>query len=386
MLHTDPAGVDITVPTPAAGAAWDALVDGLLFFAVDFPTRLDAAAAHDIAVAHALRAWLLHQAHDPRFDDAVTRSLETATRLAPDATTRERAHVDAVHASIRGGTSGAWDALVTEHPRDIVAVRSGYFDHYERGDTDGTLAIAERARPAWSAEDDWYPVVLGLAAFAHGESGDEVLAERLGREATERAPRDLWSVHSVAHALEETHRPAEGTRWIADHAHHLAPDVGFARHLWWHDALFLLALDDIDGVLARYDQFVASPASENHLDLTNRASLLARLERRGADVGDRWDELRELTARRITDHRSLFVHAHLALVEASSTAGDPDAFLRTTEEWATTDPLARDLGLPLVTAALGTASHDSSAAARDLLPRLGGSHAQREVFRPLFEA
>lgn len=389
VLHTDAAGVELTVPSPDAGAAWDHLVDGLLFFAPDFPARLDAAAAHETAVAHALRAWLLHQGHDPRFDAATDRSLTTARRLAPGTTARERSFVDAVTRSVTGtaaDASRAWLAHAAAHPHDLLGVRLAYFDHYERGDTANTRAVIDGARRAWDADHHWYPVLLGLAAFAHGESGDEATAERLGREGAERAPHDLWCVHSVAHAYEETHRPADGTRWLAAHRPYLDPVVGFARHLWWHDALFLLALDELDAVLARYDEHVAHPSSEQHLDLTNRASLLARLEYRGVDVGDRWDALRELTARRVTDRRSLFVHAHLAFVEGWSTTGDPGAYLRETEQWAATDDLVRDLGLPLAHAVLARAGRLDPTAfppldpALTLLDRLGGSRAQRAVF------
>ena len=393
MLHTDVTGAEVTV-APAAAAAWDHAVEGWLTFAADVLERVEAVLDVDagMVAAHVLYAWLLHQSHDPQNDDAVESSLGTAARHSEEVTDRERRHLRAVTARISGdprSAAAAWEETLGVDRCDLVALRCAYFDHYENGDIDATCRTAVRSLDAWSDDDRWYPVVQGMSAFALSEIGESATAERMGREAAERAPWDLWSLHAVAHVLEDGGRPLEGARWLGAHAEHLPDVVGFARHLWWHQALFSLAGGDTETALALYDGPIGAGGGAGHLDLTNLISLLARLEMSGIDVGDRWEALVEASRGRIEHRRSLFVHAHVALAHSWGPGGDPDAVLHSTVAWAASDALAAELGVPLVRAVLdwrpdGTASPPSlDQAAASLLPRLGGSGAQRTLFEPL---
>lgn len=394
MLHVDAAGVPLTVANLDAASCWDRVIDGLLSFAHDVDARFDTLFSIDppMPAAHTLRAWLLHHSYDPRYDESIARDLTAAEAAAEDATQRERDHVAAVRHLVAGHPEQAaavWDRVLREHPRDIVAIRCAYFDRYERGDTIGTRQVAERALAAFDDDDLWRPHVLGLAAFARSETDDYRAAEGFGREAAERAPEDLWSVHAVAHVLEECVRPREGIRWIDEHVSRVDRRVGFARHLWWHKALYALTLDDLDAVLGLYDDEVSRADSDSHLDLCNRISLLARLQLADVDVGDRWEPLAEQTRTRIDDRRSLFFHAHLALAHAWAPNGDSDAVLTSVEEWARHDPRARGLGLGVVRAIVSWRADDPSAARRFFAPveaslgQLGGSRAQRSLFAQL---
>jgi hypothetical protein len=397
VVHVDEAGVPVTVAGPEAAAGWDRVVEGLLSFAPDLDARFDALFAEDptMPAAHTLRAWLLHYTHDPRQDRLVSFALETAEDAAGQATQREREHLSAVRQLVEGRpkvAAAGWDQVLDAHPRDIVALRCAYFDRFERGDTTGTRRVAERGLTAFDDQDRWRPHVMGFAAFALSESGEHAAAERLGREATERCPADLWSVHAVAHVLEETGRQREGLRWIDDHVLGIDPQVGFTRHLWWHKALYALVLGDIDGVLAIYDDDISAD-SDNHLDLCNRTSLLARLQLVGVDVGDRWDELVEMTRPRVEDRRSLFFHAHIALAQAWSPGGDPDSVVRSVEEWARHDSRAREVGVDVVRAVVrgpdGRAEPDDTqrrpAPIGIRLDQLGGSRAQRSLFAEIVD-
>ena len=61
-------------------------------------------------------------------------------------------------------------------------------------------------------------------------------------------------------------------------------------HNWWHLALFLIDLDRGDEALALYDARVGRVEGFSE-DQINAVSLLARLELRGVDVGDRWADV-----------------------------------------------------------------------------------------------
>ena len=391
VLHVDQGGVVVTVADADAARRWDRVVDGWLSFAGDLDARFDALFAEDptMPAAHALRAWLLHYSHDPRNDRSIADALDAARLAATDATPRERDHLTAVVQLVEGRPGAAaerWDRVLDDHPRDIVAVRCAYFDRFEHGDTAGTRQVAERGMAAFDEAHRWWPYVAGLAAFALSESGEHAVAERLGRDATARAPEDLWSVHAVAHVLEESERPDEGLRWIDSHLRGADPQVGFTRHLWWHQALYALTLQQFDRALDLYDHDISSPASDGHLDLCNRISLLARLQLAGVDPGDRWDELVELTRPRIDDRRSPFFHAHIALAQAWAPDGDTDSVVRSAEEWAQHDARARAVGLDVARAVVSWKPDEPAAARRRFEPvaarldLLGGSRAQRSLF------
>jgi len=144
-----------------------------------------------------------------------------------------------------------------------------------------------------------------MHAFALEESGNHFGAEAIGREAVERNPNALWAIHSVAHVLETQGRSAEGVAWL-DYPTDAWDDRNpFRRHVWGHAALFNVAQGRYDNVLSLYDNVVTSVNTPQNIDVQNLASLLARLELRSVDIGDRWDALAEHSETRIGDHDEL---------------------------------------------------------------------------------
>src|SRR5690606_18970057 len=88
--------------------------------------------------------------------------------------------------------------------------------------------------------------------------------------------------------------------------------TNFSFHIYWHLALFHLDQGRTDAVLALYDTEIRATRADDYRDLANGASMLARLEFEGVDVGDRWEELAELSARRVDDRRLVFADLHYA--------------------------------------------------------------------------
>ena len=118
-----------------------------------------------------------------------------------------------------------------------------------------------------------------------------------------------------------------------------------------------MRLERYDESLDLYDEAIEAPDSEYQLDLTDRASLLMRLELDGVDVGGRWARLAESTERRVDEGLSVFCDAHWALIDARVKQKDVRAAIDTHLEphWAD-------------------------------LKRIGGSYAQRDVFVQLRDA
>ena len=126
--------------------------------------------------------------------------------------------------------------------------------------------------------------------------------------------------------------------------------------------------------------------------------MLWRLEERGVEVGDRWNELAAISATRIDGHGLIFPDMHFMLALAA--AGDThagEAMLRSLEaargEAGITQAGVIDtVGLELARAIAAWYGDDYDGVVEHLLPiryslrDIGGSHAQRDLFHQILIA
>ena len=394
MAH-DKRGVKLTAASGEAAAALDAALDDFLAFGREAGPLLKAAfeADAEMPMAHALRGYFF------LLMGVGALTGEQAAGLA--VTARERAHADALSRWAAGDTAGAvvrFEDILLDHPRDILAVRLAHYLHFYHGALVQHRDSVARVLPAWDESVPGYGYVLGMRAFGLEEMGDYARAEDFGRRAVAIDPSDAWSVHSVAHVMEMQDRPQEGIAWIRENEAHWENKIhNFRHHLWWHRALFHLALDEEGAALELYDgRFRADTASDDVLDIANAASMLLRLHFRGVDAGGRWEELAGHSAGRIADGIFPFFDAHY--MTALAMAGDGDRVrghldaMSGRNEAATADAVYDEVGRPLceAIAAFGAGEPDRCfdllEPVRYELFRLGGSHAQRDVFMQLLIA
>ena len=289
-----------------------------------------------------------------------------------------------------------WDQILLNHPRDVLAFRLAHFVNFWLGRPDEMLASVERVTPAWSPELPGYVSLLACRCFASEECGLYTPAEAAGREALSRDPSDLWAAHGVAHVMEMQGRRAEGLAWIASLSPNWQGAGSIMHHLWWHAAMFHMERREFDDVLDLYDrQFrdLQSPLTQAmpdlYIDMQNAASMLFRLQRHGVDVGERWVELADKAEARIGDTLSGFTLPHWMM--ALTGAGRDAAAARLLGAVSQApDPLARELAAPICAAVLDHARGRHAEAVEQMRPvlgrmyRLGGSHAQQDVFEQLY--
>jgi hypothetical protein len=78
---------------------------------------------------------------------------------------------------------------------------------------------------------------------------------------------------------------ARGLDWLTGREASWAHCNNFRFHVWWHRALMHLDLGEHDAALALYDADIRAEKTDDYRDISNAASLLARLELEGVDVG-----------------------------------------------------------------------------------------------------
>ncbi len=230
-----------------------------------------------------------------------------------------------------------------------------------------------------------------MVAFALEELGEYADAERHGRSAVDTDEHDLWSIHAVAHVLEMQARTDDGLAWFEGRDGVLHAHGSFARHLWWHHAIIHLRTGDHDRLLELYDREVQPGDATDSLSLTNAIDGLARLEFSGVDVGDRWTALVEPSTLRLGHHSHPFADAHIAYALGRAGA-DADAARLIEGMAAWSGPATNagrvidEVGLDTARAMLAIAQGRTREGAvllartRDRRWKLGGSHAQRQVF------
>ena len=401
----DARGLETTAANEAAVHGLDATLAQYLRFGTETGACLKRIFADDpdMVLAHCVKGYFFMLFCVPALVAKARASLDTARRGAAEhgATERERRHLDALDAWIRGEFEQAaahWEAILAGHPRDILALKLAHYHHFYLGDTENLRDSIGRVLHAWDETVEGYGYVLGMHAFALEEAGAYEEAERAGRSAAERNPADLWAVHAVAHVMEMQDRRREGIAWIRESEPRLGECNNFGYHLWWHLALFHLELEDTGAVLQLYDEKMRADLSDEYLDICNATSMLWRLEERGVDVGDRWNELADRCESRTGDRLMVFPDAHYMLALA---AGGRDTAIERMldgmhafagEGTGTESGVAGSVGVALCRAIVHWyrgeygQTVDALAPVRYRLPLIGGSYAQRDLFHQLLIA
>ncbi|HEV2954664.1 MAG TPA: tetratricopeptide repeat protein [Xanthobacteraceae bacterium] len=393
--------------SPEAGAAFDRTVLAYLKYKMDAPEHLKRTLAADpeFVLAQCLKGYFAMLSYNQASVPRAVEAARVARAHSARATTRERAHVDALEAWIAGDLDrmlDVWEGILAEHPTDVLALRLAHFNNFWLGRPPEMAASVARVLPKWDRELPGYGTLLSCRAFALEECGDYAGAEPAGRAAVEIDPADVWGTHAVAHIMEMQGRHAEGIAWLDGLERHWVGGNNLLHHLWWHRALFHLERGEHAEVLALYDRRfrdLASPLTKAqpdlYIDVQNAASMLFRLERRGVDVGARWNEIADKAEARIGDCLSAFTLPHWMMALAATGRAQAAArMLEGMRAFARKDTtgasIVGEVALPICEAVLSHRHGEPARAVALMRPvladmhRLGGSHAQQDVLEQLF--
>lgn len=392
-LTDDLCGIPTSLP-PDQIADWNQVIHGILSHAASTGPTLNRVLdlAPDFALGQAIRGVSCLLLGRAEMVEIARQAYARALTGAP-ATMREMAFVHALGDWLGGRPSRAAariQVILTLFPRDALAMKMIQAIHFVMGRPDAMRASVEAALPAW----DDHPArgyILGCHAFTLEETGDYAQAERSGRAGVDLAPDDAWGLHAVAHVFDTTGRARDGLDWLSGREASWAHCNNFRFHVWWHRALMHLDLGEHDTALALYDADIRAEKTDDYRDIANGASLLARLELEGVNVGTRWDELADLSEHRATDGCLAFADLHymLALCGGAREA----AAIGLIRRMQKTRPLVHEAerviahpGLHVAQGLQAFAAGDYPAAflhlraGRPDLQMIGGSHAQRDVF------
>ncbi len=388
-------GLTITTNSPAAADLYQEGLDLVLSQNYGPDVKLEGAIEADegFAMAHVVQAYVLHlQTNVP----AARAAAEKAVELSAGCSREEQQIARIVHSFTHGkGTEAI--GLVHEHldefPTDTLAMRVaqrlymlGCFGSGVPDFPNHLMAMMRKVAPANG--DDW--AFLGQYAFAHHETNQPEKAMDLATRSLEGNPQNAVASHSVTHSYFEQGDAANGGRWLGDWLDGWDRRASYNTHLSWHLALFELAQGRYNQALDLYETHIRPGVQARNLaNLQDAASLMWRLQiYSGEEPGKPWDEVRDMALPAAETPGPAFRDCHAALAFAG--AGDAEStqkFVdRVKAQGEKGDDLSREMVLPIALGAAAFAAGDYDEAADlmgptyPMLARIGGSHAQREVF------
>jgi len=401
-MATDKLGLEFTAALPETAQAFNNAMDDYMVFDGEPVGHLLATAEvdPDFAMGYCLTGCLrlfggVSAAH-PR----INLELRAAKARRSRVSAREQAHIDAFERAAGGEMCQAgqmWDAILVDFPHDMMAAKCAHEAYYLVGEAVRMRQSVQNILPGWHDGVPYYGFLLGMGAFGLEESGEYRAAEEMGRRAVAMDPRDCWAVHAVGHVMEMEGRGEEGIAWLRHTSEHWDHAKWLRGHLWWHLCLPLMAQGDFDRVLAIFDQHVSDCDKDMVTRLNDCTSLLWRLELNGIDVEDRWDQLVDLWADHINDHAFALADTHIAMTMVS--AGGEKKLGRFLEsqhayiegESNTNGQIMEQVGRALCEGIVAFRRGDHALAAEkigavhDQIHRIGGSNAQRDLFRITLE-
>ncbi len=398
-MLSDLNGLDVTLGDPRLVAEWNAVQRAFLAHGASTPVHLGRVleAEPGFALGHSAKGMFYLLLGRSELMPTVMMALDAARKAsdAGGANARERAYVAVLETAVAGNwrrAAAALDAITMAWPGDVLAMKLTQAVRFMLGDATGMLASTRLAKQAFAPDHAMRGYLMGCEAFALEENGDYAGAESVGRAGLELSPDDAWGLHAVAHVHDMTGRAEDGVRWLAGRSRHWSHCNNFGYHVWWHLALFHLDRGAYGPVLELYDRKVRPEPTDDFRDISNAASLLFRLEVEGVDVGERWQELADLSANRWDDGSLIFADLHymMALMQTGREAEAEAMTARIATDASTLDHDQHEVsaltGVPMARGMLAFRAADYDRAATDLarglehLPRAGGSHAQRDVF------
>jgi tetratricopeptide (TPR) repeat protein len=388
-------GMTISTSSPLASQRWLEGADLLLSQNYGPEEKFQEALEADegFALAHAGLAYMLMLQGQP---EEAKKSAKSSVTLAKGITRREQQQIQAIALFVNGKGPQSL-ALIRQHlaefPRGAMLMRLaqrlfmlGCSGAGVPNFPEELLALLKTVEK--DCRDDW--AFLGQYAFAHHETGFMSEAMDLARRSLDKYPTNAVASHSVTHVFFERGEPSEGGDFLGDWLMGFDSRAPYHVHLSWHQALFELALGRYQQALDLYESDIRpSVIAKSAASLADSASLMWRLQMYGGTPPPKpWEEVRDQAAPAASRPGPAFRDAHAALAFAAS--GDKEAMnglvVRLRGDAEKGNLLAREVTLPLAQGIDAFAQGNYSEATRLLEPlysqltRIGGSHAQREVF------
>jgi len=389
-------GIPVSYTNQSAIEGLDRAIEMALGFRGDAIAEIDKVLEEhpDFMMGWLFKAAWLTQAMETRIYKMMVNAFDNASNHMQHANDRERGHYAAVKAWIHGdffGAVQAWEVVLIQYPKDLLALTLIHYTDVLLGDVVGQRDAVARVFNLWDEGDVGYEFVLGFYSFGLEENRDFGLAEEMGRKALSIRPDNPYAVHAVSHVMEMRGRQKGGIRFMNENVDRWGTS-NFANHLWWHTALFHLDIEDVSGVFKIYDGHLNSEGKTgDKYEELDAVALLWRMKLVGQDVNLRWEHLADKWEPSAGDTLYAFNDVHAMMAYVSANRKDAQKVLLSANERYIENAsdanaaMSREIGMPFCMAIQDFQNENYGTCVDRLLPvrykthRLGGSFAQRDI-------
>ncbi|MEQ8321194.1 MAG: tetratricopeptide repeat protein [Rhodospirillales bacterium] len=395
-MFQDCRGLDVSAASEEAVKAFDATIVSYLGINPSAGPNLKSIfeADPDMPLAHVLKCYFFMLMATGPLQERAQKAAADARERYDAANPRERLHIEAAEHWSHGRKRAAiacWEAILVAYPLDALALRLAHHGHFYEGDGQNLRDTVTRRLYAWSPDVPGYGYVKGMEAFGYEETHNYDAALKSGEEAVDLIAENPWAIHAVVHVYEMRDMPDAGIDWIRKNQPGWITANNFRYHVWWHRMLMHLDKGEYSEVLKLYDEDLWDAESDEYLDLVNDAAVLLRLELHGQDVGERWQALAEKCRSHKSDQQLAFIDVHHAISLSAVDGDDAQELLDAMKAYSQSKGednayITQMLGLPLAEALIAHRHGEYGFVVDTLIPiryqlhKLGGSHAQRDLF------
>lgn len=304
------------------------------------------------------------------------------------------------------------EQIATLYPHDIANLKMIQTINFCIGDSfplrnSTAYALSRFAESSNPRKNPQAGYAHGLMSFAFEESNQFALGQEEALKALSLIPHDTWAIHNYAHCLEMQAKSKEGLKWMLDKKCDWYKCEGLSSHQNWHTALFMINQDDdvtsnINNAVSILEDEIFKYCTSNDISimaLHDVASMIYRMDL--ADIiktSSLLSKQRNKTAVKKVynvckdhrkDHLLGFNDAHYMMILLGMDDLESAQELINSIDETSTMPEALTVVKPLLQAMLNfkNGNYDSCsellASIRFEIHKIGGSHAQRDVFEQL---
>lgn len=311
-------------------------------------------------------------------------------------TAREKQHVEAVKLWSEGMLNDAtaiWENILLYHPEDILALKLAHDTYFYQGKSIQIRDSIARVMPYWKIQNPLYCYLYGMYAFGLEETNLYEKAESMATTGLEMNSKDGWATHALAHVYEMEGRVSDGINLFSSTEQDWVTCGMLATHNFWHWCLCYIEKGEYEAAFDIFDQEMSKRMKSGAmLDVVDVTSLLYRLELEGCDVKDRWKDVHEICAPHLEDHILAFNDVHILMAclggkyeESTKKLLDTMEFGRSNRFYNNTWNITENLCKAFV--AYNEGDYETTVnllhPLRYEIFKIGGSHAQRDVFNLL---
>ncbi|XP_052234999.1 tetratricopeptide repeat protein 38-like [Dreissena polymorpha] len=348
-----------------------------------------------LAMKHSFNLQLIH--HNYTHAQEVYHMMELSQQ--PHVKPWERKHAEATKLLSEGKFNDAcslWEDILLDHPKDLLSLKMLHEIYIINGNSCGLRDSIARVAPYWTPDMPHYGDMLAMYGFGLEETNMYDVARQKAQQALEINPYNAWATHCLAHVNEMTGNHKDGLAFMAETEANWNY-TSLKSHNYWHWALYYHEMGDFESAAGLLDNQILPTMKETKswFALTDAASLCFRLEAEDYDIGNRWPQFAEIAKDNKYNHVMPYADFNVAL--ASLRGGDWESAQGMLEGLKKVvknneGDIARaynEVTIPVIEATMAYEKGDFDRAVDILKPlkyqmyRMGGSHAQRDIFNNL---